>query len=134
MIFRRIAQRRLLTLWCISFFIMFLFMIIRTAGNIYGEKTNDAWSWFLPTIVPTFSLMVTVAVAQQTDEQQSSKFLYFLAFVLSLFYHILVLFTILNPIPNDNTPIEMMKVSNLWLGPIQGLVAASLGAFFVKNK
>lgn len=131
---KKIAQKRLLILWTISGLFLFLLMVLRTSGNIYGEKTNDAWSWFLPTIFPTLSLMVTVAIADQRSNEQSNKFLYKLAFFLSGFYHLLVLFTILNPIPNVNTPLQMMKVSNLWLGPLQGVVAATLGAFFVRSK
>ncbi len=30
--------------------------------------------------------------------------------------------------------LELMKLSNLWLAPFQGLVTASLGAFFVSKK
>jgi hypothetical protein len=31
-------------------------------------------------------------------------------------------------------PIDLLKTSNLWLAPLQGLAAAALGAFFVKGK
>ena len=31
-------------------------------------------------------------------------------------------------------PLELMQRSNLWLGPMQGLVVASLGAFFVRQQ
>jgi hypothetical protein len=30
-------------------------------------------------------------------------------------------------------PLNLMTQSNLWLGPFQGLVTASIGAFFVKR-
>lgn len=134
MISKSMAQRRLLILWVISGLLLFIIMIARTVGGLYGSKVNDAWSWFLPTILPTLSLMVTVATTQQTMNQKSSKMLYQMAFALSFFYQLLVLFAILNPIPNTYTPTEMMRTSNLWLGPVQGLVAALLGVFFVKSK
>jgi hypothetical protein len=30
--------------------------------------------------------------------------------------------------------LELMRQSNLYLGPLQGLVAAALGAFFIKSE
>ncbi len=135
MIAKRIAQSRLLILWGISGLVLISLMIARTLGNKFGHLVNDAWSWFLPTILPTLSLMVTVSIAQQTDDKQSSLFLYQLAFIISVFYLLLVLFTILNPVENQfSNPLDLMKLSNLWLGPIQGLVAATLGVFFVREK
>lgn len=98
MISKSMAQRRLLILWVISGLLLFIIMIARTVGGLYGSKVNDAWSWFLPTILPTLSLMVTVATTQQTMNQKSSKMLYQMAFALSFFYQLLVLFAILNPI------------------------------------
>jgi len=137
MIPTRIAQKKLMILWCIAALILFLLLIIRSVGDIYGSKVDEAWSWFIPTIVPTLFLMITVAIIDFSQasitEKQSDKFLFQLAFALSLVYLILVSFTVLRPF-SIYTPIEMMKKSNLWLGPLQGLVTASLGAFFVKNR
>ncbi len=133
----RVAQKKLMILWCTGGLILFLLLIIRSVGGIYGTKVDEAWSWFIPTIVPTLFLMITVAIidfSQPTiSEKQSDKFLFQLAFAMSLVYLILVSFTVLRPFA-IYTPIEMMKKSNLWLGPLQGLVAAALGAFFVKSQ
>ncbi len=138
MISTRIAQKKLMILWCLGGLLVFLILIIRTVGNEYGSKVDDAWSWFLPTVIPTLSLMITVAIVDFTqtssEDKQSDRFLYRLAFWLSFVYLLLVFFTILDPMPSGNDPIEFMKESNLWLGPLQGLVAAILGAFFVKSK
>jgi hypothetical protein len=137
MILTRVAQKKLMILWCTGGLILFLLLIIRSVGGIYGTKVDEAWSWFIPTIVPTLFLMITVAIidfSQPTiSEKQSDKFLFQLAFAMSLVYLILVSFTVLRPFA-IYTPIEMMKKSNLWLGPLQGLVAAALGAFFVKSQ
>lgn len=135
MIPKKIARARLLALWSLSGLLLICLMIARTIGNKFGHLTNDAWSWFLPTILPTLSLMISVSIAQQADDLQSSTFLYRLAFLLSVFYLVLVLFTILNPVEDQfQNPLELMKLSNLWLGPVQGLVAATLGVFFVRDK
>lgn len=131
------AQKRLLTLWGACSAILFAVLIARSIGGIYGSEMNDAWAWFLPNIIPTLSLMITVAIVDLgagTSERQSSVYLFHLAFWLSLIYLILLAFTILNPVPSNVNPIDMMKEANLWLGPIQGLASAILGAFFVKSK
>ena len=138
MIFKKAAQKKLMLLWCISALIAFLFMIVKSIGDMYGSKTDDAWSWFLPTILPTLSLMITVAVIDFTqtpnDDKQSDIFLFRIAFWLSFIYLFLLIFTVLNPMNYDAGPIDLMKKSNLWLGPLQGLVSAALGAFFIKSK
>ena len=135
MILRQIAQKRLLILWCFGGLFLFIILIIQTVGDIYGLKVDEAWSWFLPTIIPTLTLMITVAIidfSQSSAEQkQSDRFLFQLAFWISFLYLVLVTLTLLRPV-SLYTPIEMMKKSNLWLGPLQGLVTASLGAFFIK--
>jgi hypothetical protein len=64
--------------------------------------------------------------------RSADAFLYRLALWLSCAYLLLILLSILvqpfAPLP----PLALMQQSNLWLGPLQGLVAGALGAFFVK--
>ena len=51
----------------------------------------------------------------------------------SVFYLAMVSLTLLVQ-PFLTTPaLELMQRSNLWLGPLQGLAAATLGAFFRGN-
>jgi hypothetical protein len=57
-----------------------------------------------------------------------------ISYVLSAVYLIFVFATLaLQPFTNM-TPLTLMNVSNLWLGPIQGLVGIALGAFFVSRQ
>ena len=59
---------------------------------------------------------------------------YRLALALSIFYLALVLLTILiQPLTGTDT-LDLMKRSNLWLGPIQGLVGSALGVLFASKK
>ena len=42
---------------------MFLLLIAQSYGGAYGDTdVSDVWKWFLPTIMPTLSLMVGVFV------------------------------------------------------------------------
>ena len=61
----------------------------------------------------------------------SARGLLWLGVGLSVFYLLLVAVTILaQPFLQDVSPIELMHRSNLWLGPLQGLAAGVLAAFF----
>lgn len=55
-----------------------------------------------------------------------------LAVGLSLAYFTIILATLLlRPLTNF-APLELLNISDLWLGPLQGLATGALGAFFVK--
>jgi hypothetical protein len=72
-------------------------------------------------------------VGRAAKPTEVSKFLYYLCGGLSVFYIINVLFILraLNFV--QMTPLDLMKMSGLWLGPMQGLVSLSIGVFFVKR-
>ena len=55
-----------------------------------------------------------------------------LALCLSVTYFLVVLATIVLQPFSSVPPLELLDMSNLWLGPLQGLVTGVLGAFFVK--
>ena len=88
--------------------------------------------------MPTLSLIIGVLVLDTTSTGGTDKkvelFIYRLAFGLSTFYLVLVALTPLVQPFTGLSPLELMKRSNLWLGPLQGLVAAVLAAFFVKGE
>jgi hypothetical protein len=121
--------------------ILFLIMVATTIVGAYQNIADGVWSWFLPSVMPTLSLMIAVLVSdnQRTGKQSQTadKFLFSLSLGLSVFYLLLlVLVIILQPLTSTfvDTPLEGFKKSNLWLGPLQGLVAAALGAFFINKE
>jgi len=139
MISLKTCKKRLAALWFTMGPIILLFLVvISLLGKKLGNKADEAWGWFLPTVMPTLSLIIGVLVIDAIDPQQTDKkverFLFWLAFDLSFFYLTIVILTILIQPFTDSTLPDLMKVSNLWLGPIQGLVAAVLGAFFIKGE
>ena len=109
--------------------------------SIFGKYQNDvekAWSWFLPTIMPTLSLIVGVLVSDAFSQDQATlkidKFIYNISFGFSLVYLLMIyLVLFLQPL-TQMTVFEVMHISNLWLGPFQGLVGASLTVFFVRRE
>jgi hypothetical protein len=130
------CKRRLATVWFVLGGVIFLLLVIQTVMGYYGQRATDAWGWFLPNVMPTLSLIVGVLVLDQmgggVKTRTADAFLYRLALGLSCAYLLLILLSILvqpfAPLP----PLELMQQSNLWLGPLQGLVAGALGAFFIK--
>jgi hypothetical protein len=135
------ARKWLATVWLIGFSVTFFPLLLQTGFNFYGDKVNELWSWFLPTTVPTLSLIIGILFAGTNNDSLVSKtidrFLFRLALILSITYLITVGVTYLlqwNSFRNSENPsLDLMKRSHLWLSPFQGFVSAAIGAFFVNK-
>lgn len=135
------AKQRLATVWFLGAGTLFFLVFIQTAIRRYGEKSHEVWAFFLPTIVPTLSLVVGVfvmdALGRGVKTDTVSKFFYRLTLGISIGYLAAVLLIFLLPVwapmsPTElNSPLRLMSDAGIWLGPFQGLVAAAMGAFFV---
>jgi hypothetical protein len=126
------------SLWFLGGGFLFILFVVQTILGRYEGKTDVAWAWLLPTIMPTLLLMIGVfaadAMGPQDEDAAVKPFIFFLSFGISVLYLAAVALTILLQ-PYSKTPFwELMKQSNLYLGPFQGLVAAAIGIFFVKAK
>lgn len=142
------ARWSLAKLWFIGSGLIFLLLVGQSIGTIYDGALQTVWGWALPNFVPTLALMVSVFAADALkpyNEADSSKVrepFYKLAFGLSIFYLSIFLVTILS-VPaflymrqgTKVSAIDLLQVSNLWLGPLQGIVVAALGVlFFLKDE
>jgi hypothetical protein len=132
------AKKRIATIWFIFGGFLFIIIFLQTLSAYYGDKVNEAWSWFLPTIFPTLSLITAVfvsdAVGKNTSIKSVDRFYYFLTIALSLVYLLAICLVFLISPLTDANPIELMKRANFGLGPLQGIVIASMGIFFVKKE
>ena len=135
------CKRNLAILWFLSSGLLFFIIFLQTIFGKYQDHESEVWSWTLQTFMPTISLIISVFIVDafrtSKEEKQVDSFFYRLAFALSLCYLILAILTILlQPFATtfgNVTPLELIKKSGLWLGPLQGLVGASLGVFFLKS-
>jgi hypothetical protein len=132
------CKKKLAILWFVGGGILFFIIFIQTLFGHYESEVKEAWEWTFPTILPNLSLIIGVLVMDSMKKEGKKKtidgFLFNLSFILSIVYILTVLLTIiLEPFSSLKT-VELMKLSNLWLGPFQGLVSASLGAFFIRVK
>lgn len=131
------GKRRLTVLWFSIVPMLVLILVLQSSFGKLGSRVDEAWGWFLPTVMPSLSLIVGVLAfgAHQKSDTTArvDKGLFWLAFGLSAFYLGLVAMVPLVQPLTGMAPVDFMKRSNLWLGPFQGLVSAMLGTFFVKG-
>ncbi len=126
------ARRRLALLWFIGAALVFVLVI---AASIHRDDrvVISLWSWFLPSIVPTLSLIVGVLVSElgndRSDGRRADAFLLMLSTWLSIAYLLLVALSLLFHLIEWIT----LASSQLYLAPVQGLTATALSAFFVKR-
>jgi hypothetical protein len=119
--------------WLSGSAVVFLLLAAQSIGGKYGPGVTDAWSWLLPLVSPMLLLIVGAVVAEAYKPRARatvSQFSFRLSFGLSLFYLILLAAAILVQPFSQQEPLKVLDVSTLWLGPLQGLVATSLGVFF----
>lgn len=141
------SRKALGTIWLVGFFIPFLLLIVMT-NNGSLHDTTAAWGWFLPTMLPTVSLIVAVFVSDALTPSararrvnrvsrvgRVSRFFFLVACLFSVIYTGLVILVALE-MPRTTSPTkltDLLKNSNIYLGPVQGLVTAVLGVFFVNR-
>ncbi len=132
-----VCQRRLAVIWFVGSGLILLLMLAQTLAGKYGGQVQAAWSWFFPTVLPTLSLILGAVVSEKQGAQAKATvdlFSFRISCVLSVVYVVFVFATLaLQPFTNM-TPLTLMNVANLWLGPIQGLVGIALGALFVSRQ
>lgn len=132
------AKKKLATLWLVMSGLIFVLMIILTNGQRFESKVDEAWSWLLPSILPTLSLILGVFVYESQQENKTTrvvdKFYFRITYMLSLFYLLLFLTMPLIQPATGKPLIFLMKQSGVYLGPLQGLVSASMGIFFLKKE
>lgn len=131
------SKRRLATVWFGgSGFLFFLFLVQTVLGK-YRESTDEAWGWLLGTFMPTLSLIIGVLVLDALGKgvmtRTVDRFMFRLTFSLSIGYLLAVALMILLSPFSPSLPLELMQQSSLWLSPLQGLVSAALGVFFIRG-
>ena len=132
------CQRSLAALWFPTAGAFLAILIAQSVRGVYGSATEKAWSWAIPTVLPTLSLILGTVSRPRTREPSTKsvdQFAFRITYALSAFYLICVLATpfVRPPLSGDLTTIEVMTLSNFWLGPLQGLVALSLGLIFASS-
>ena len=129
------SQRKLVVLWLAGSCPVLMLMLVRTFGpNSAG--IDRIWSWLLPALMPTLSLVVGAHAATALSQRNTrvvDKVFFRIAAALSLAYIIILTLAIaLYPFSAQPALVTLDQIA-LVLGPTQGLVSASLGVFFVSQ-
>jgi cytochrome c-type biogenesis protein CcmH/NrfF len=131
------GQQSIAILWFIGGGLAMTILIAQSMAKTWGSWVSDAWSWLLPAILPTLTLIISTVVVESTQQRKSrtevNSFAYYLCIGLSAFYLICVLTVLLSINFVQIKPLDLMKMSSLWLAPLQGLLSGIIGVFFVKQ-
>lgn len=134
------CRKKLTVSWLAGSGLLCVLLIVQSFQH-YGDKATEVWSWFLPTIMPVLSLVVAAwgvnAIGRTADSEVVDRFVFRLSLALTWAYLGAVASTILlQPFfaASIEGYIDMMHKSDLWLGPFQGLVTASIGVFFARKQ
>jgi len=135
------ARSRLATVWLCGAGLVLLVVVFQSLLGRYGDKTPEALGWLLSAIMPTLLLIITVlgytALVPEFQRSVVRRDFFRVARYLSTAYLALVALTVLiGPFAAADGAgmIKLMHMSDLWLGPIQGLVASALGVLFVTKR
>ncbi len=133
------CKKKLTIAWFTGSGIVFILILLQTLFGKFSGQEEKAWGWFLPTVMPTLSLIIAVLVAEvkqgsTSDKKEVNLFFYKLTMGLSSIYFIILLMPLLIQPFISISILDLLVLSNLWLGPLQGLVTASLGVFFIKER
>jgi hypothetical protein len=135
------AQKRLAGLWIAGAAVSFLLLIWESSpAKIFSLKeVSYAWHWLLPLVLPFLTLIVTSVAAeahlQNPSTAETSDLAFGIALWLSAVYLIALIGSLLAALwAAAPKPLEILKMSDLWLTPIQGLLGVALGVFFTQQR
>jgi hypothetical protein len=129
-----LVRLRLSVLWLSGSGLIVLMLIAQSLMGKYQDKTQDVWGWALPTMLPALSLILSVlgadALVHESEKIEARRSFFVIAYMISAMYLFLVFTTIAIEPFTPFEPLELLKLSNLWLAPMQGLVTSALGVLF----
>src|SRR5262245_17934277 len=108
---------RLATIWLGGASVILLIVVLQSLLNRYGDKTQEAWAWLLPTLMPSLGMIISVLGYTALDPVLSGsvvrKSFLRVAQWLSVLYLGMILLTILIQPLAGREPVELMRTSNL---------------------
>lgn len=122
--------------------IVFIFIGYSVFLPLFGDKTQEAWQWLLPNLLPPFGLAVGLAIAEKpkpgavrakpagdppADGAGPGK----IALAMSLLYIGALLISVFGVLFKAD-PIGFLNMTNFWLAPLLGLTTAALGVRMAK--
>lgn len=69
----RTCKKKLACLWVSVGLALFILLVFQSIFGKFGTRVEEAWAWFLPTIMPTLSLIIGVLVLDFSSTRQQDK-------------------------------------------------------------
>jgi hypothetical protein len=134
------VRARLTWLWLIGAGVIVSLVFAQMIFGELGSNTQAVWEWLLPTIMPTIgtiiSTLVATALLPSSSDSEVKRSFFVIAETLSVFYLLLILLLIvLKGAISADTPswLILLHQTNLLLGPLQGVIATTLGVVFLSK-
>jgi hypothetical protein len=134
------CKKRLTIVWFVGAGLVCAIVLLQTWMGHYEDKVSDVWNWLMPAVMPTLALIAAVWTidvrSKETKPEFVDSFVFWLTLGLSITYLSVLALTILvqpRAAATSAGYIDLMHRSGFFIGPFQGVVTASLGAFFVKK-
>jgi len=131
------VRSKILWVWLIGAGASALILVVISLLKGNPNFARDAWSWFLPLVLPTLGLMIGVvgSAALLRDDKKVVRLGFSkIASTLSIAYLFTLSLTILLEPFSPLSGSELYGVSNYWMGPFQGIVVAALGYLFTSSE
>ena len=136
----RRCQRRLLALWAGVSVAAFAIVLVQTGpGGAYERDAGAVWDWFLPTIVPSLSLMLGTVLADaratpgDVPRVTVDALAYRIAFTTSVLYLLLVV-ALLLMYAQAASPGAALREQGRLVSSLYAIVGLALGTFFVSRE
>ena len=125
-------------LWVVgSVALIVLAISFHVIGDRYGNRDGEVWEWLLPSFMPTLTLIISVLVTDNQNDSSTStvsKTLFHITAGCASVYLLLLFCLLLFPqAGNEVDSIDKLKQTSIYLGPLQGIVSAAYGAFFISR-
>ena len=132
------ARMQLSRLWFLWAFFLSTVLILQSILGHFTDQVKEVWSWYIPTIVPTLSLMIGVLGASALGTEEESRIVrrgfFNITYWISAGYLLILTVTvILEPLTPMKT-IELYLTSNYWLSPFQSLSGTTIALLFTSQK
>jgi cytochrome bd-type quinol oxidase subunit 2 len=131
------ARNALALTWFIGGPVIVLLVIAQAIFGRMEGFAQEFFAWFTPMIFPTLGLIggVVFTTAQEDDSGRTVKRLFYLiALGASVIYLAVLLATLLLEPLAWTHDMAFFSFSSYWLGPIQTIVVAAVGALFNSRK
>jgi hypothetical protein len=133
------CRRRIALLWSVGFGVNFLLFLSQSVAGAFQDRLQAAWSWFLPTLVPSYTIILGALLFDAYKSQPNmtvDRFVFRLSFGLSAFYLLVLLGTLAwaPRFSGHENPMDFLEQAGLYLAALQALVGLTLGGFFGTRK